>query len=612
MSRQDGNDYRPIGDYGIIGNMLSAALVSIEGSIDWCCLPRFDSPSVFAAILDSPKGGSFQIMPADRFESEQHYDKDTNILQTSYKTGKGSLVVTDFMPCFQDADGKMEAFTEVHRLVKCTKGELEVTVIFQPALDFARGNTELELTDSGIVATNKSHRIFLASDVRFSRADGKARASFRLRDGEEITFVVSCGDESPRGVAAYGTEEKLEKTRDYWSSLSVGCDIQGKWRQALVRSYLTLHLLMYQPTGAVVAAPTTSLPEAVGGERNWDYRYAWLRDASLALSAFGKLGHREEIDGFMGWLLRIHRRYGDKRQTLYSIDLGGEPKEELLTHLDGYRHSRPVRIGNEAYSQNQLDVFGEVIETAYSFVQMGGHISEEEWDVLSEYVDHTCRHWPDPDSGIWEIRGQPRHYVYSKLMCWVAIDRGRKLARMLGYEGNWEYWDKNWRLVRDDLLSKGWSPQRKAFTQHYDTDALDASNLLVSLYDFLPATDERAVSNIDQITSELGLGHGLLKRYNVDDGLKGKEGAFFWCSFWLVRNYIRIGRLDYAEALYEKLLSYGNHLGLFPEMVDPETGEGLGNFPQALTHLAIIIAGLELTQALQRNSNVGGENVSGL
>jgi GH15 family glucan-1,4-alpha-glucosidase len=612
MNKQRVDDYRPISDYGIIGNMLSAALVSIEGSIDWYCLPRFDSPSVFAAILDSEKGGTFQIKPVEEFESKQQYEKDTNILQTSYKTGKGSLTVTDFMPCFRNRDGKMEAFTEVHRLIECTKGEVELSVIFAPALDYARGATDVELNRNGVIARNKHHRIVLASDIPFNGGRSKATANFHLRQAEKTVFILAHGGDFPRPVVEYGSREKLEKTRQYWSSLSLGCDISGKWRQHLVRSYLTLHLLIYLPTGAVLAAPTTSLPEAIGGERNWDYRYAWLRDASLALSAFGKLGHREEIEGFMDWLLQIRRKYGDKRQTLYSIDLDAEPKEEILTHLDGYRHSRPVRIGNAAYTQNQLDVFGEVIETAYNFVSMGGHISREEWEVLSEYIDHACRHWPDLDSGIWEIRGELHHYVYSKLMCWVAIDRGRKLADMLGYEGNRDYWDRNWQLVRDNLVRKGWNPRRKAFTQHYDTDALDASNLFISLYDFLPITDERVISNIDEISSELALGNGLLKRYVSDDGLRGEEGAFLWCSFWLVRNYIRIGRLDYAETLYNRLLSYGNHLGLFPEMVDPGTGEALGNFPQALTHLAVIVTGLELTQALQDKSTAGGEHVNRL
>lgn len=603
------NTYRPISDYGIIGNMLSAALVSIEGSIDWCCLPRFDSPSIFAAILDSQKGGTFQIRPIEKFESNQQYEKDTNILQTSYKTEKGSLNVTDFMPCFPNTDGKMEAFTEVHRLVNCIKGELEVEVVFEPALDYGRGNTNLEISNHAIIARNKPHELVLASDIPLSIIGGRASTSFMLAEGEGAAFVLNYGHNAPLQAAKYDTEEKLEKTREYWSSLSVGCNISGRWHEHLVRSYLTLHLLIYLPTGAVLAAPTTSLPESVGGERNWDYRYAWLRDASLALSAFGKLGHREEIEGFMDWLLQIRREYGDKRQTLYSISLDAEPKEEILAHLEGYRQSRPVRIGNKAYSQNQLDVFGEVLETAYNFVQMGGHISKEEWKVLSEFVDHACRHWPDPDSGVWEIRGKLHHYVYSKLMCWVAIDRGRKLAKMLGYEGNWEYWDKNWQLVRNDLLSKGWNPQQKAFTQHYDTNALDASNLFVSLYDFLPMSDERVTSNIDQISSELGVGNGLLKRYIADDGLKGEEGAFLWCSFWLVRNYIRIGRLDYAEALYDRLLSYGNHLGLFSEMVEPDTGEALGNFPQALTHLAIIITGLELTKARPGDFTAGGDSI---
>lgn len=603
------SEYKPISDYGIIGNMLSAALVGTDGSIDWCCLPRFDSPSVFAAILDNAKGGKFSIRPESSFHSSQVYLANTNILKTSFKTVSGSVDVIDFMPCYSISRNRLRQPDELHRMVKCTGGEITLDVVFEPKLDYARGSTLIKTSKYGIIAEHKTGTILaLSSIIPFHIDGGKAVGNVTLKSGEEIYFILRYGSNKPASPSLYNSARKFKGTVAYWQKKADACTFSGHWREYVVRSYLVLHLLVYSPTGAIIAAPTTSLPEEIGGERNWDYRYAWLRDASLTLNAFSYLGHKEEGAGFMGWLLNICDRCGDGIQIMYGIDYNDSLDEKLLEHLSGYKDSRPVRTGNAAYQQRQLDVFGEVLEAAHNYMNIGGYISHKTWHVLENFIDTACILWQEPDSGIWEIRGGPFHFVYSKLMCWVAVDRGIKLAKQLGYEEKLEVWSRTAKEIRDDILTKGWNSKKRAFTQHYTTEALDASNLFIPLYDFLPVDDERVKSTIERTIEELDH-NGLLRRYRTDetdDGLKGSEGAFLWCSFWLVRIMLRMQRLEDAIKLYERLLNYSNHLGLLSEMVDPVSGEALGNFPQALTHLAVIVTGVELTHAMHKKYAAGG------
>jgi len=597
--------YKGIGEYGLIGNSYTAALVSNDGSIDWCCLPRFDSPSTFAAILDDEKGGKFHIKPRTSFESQQSYLPDTNILQTTFRTDTGTVTVIDFMPCYRTSRHKLTKFDEIHRLVDCTVGQVPLEVVFEPRLDYARDNALIETYKNGVTARGRLDKLALSSTIPFTSDGGKAIGSFTLKQGESAQFILRYDSDQPKSPGIYGSRRKLERTTAYWKEKAEGCVFSGPLREMMVRSYLTLHLMVYAPTGAIIAAPTTSLPEEIGGdpeeiggERNWDYRYAWLRDASLTLNALFYLGHIEEALGFFNWLVTLCAKCGAKAQTLYDIDYEHPVQEQILDHLKGYRNSKPVRIGNAAYAQLQLDVFGEVLEAAYNYLDMGGYISRRTWESLESFVDAACESWQLPDNGIWEIRGGPYHFTHSKLMCWVAVDRGIKIAEELGFGENIKRWQDVAKDIRADILARGWNPEKRAFTQHYDTTALDASNLLMPLYGFLPITDERISSTIERTIEELGH-NGLLRRYRTDktdDGLSGSEGEFLWCSFWLVRNMLRMGKLEDATALYQKLLGYSNHLGLFPEMVDSVSGEARGNFPQALTHLAVITTGIELTR----------------
>lgn len=597
--------YQPISNYGLIGNMLTAALVGVDGAIDWCCLPRFDSPSVFAAILDNERGGSFRLRPRLPHSSRQRYQPGTNVLETIFETATGTVAIIDFMPCYLTQKARLTQPREIHRLVKNVRGKVAMEAIFQPKLDYARGETLMSASKHGVSIRGGGDRLALCSRVPFTITGDRAIGQFELKKGQHLAFILRYGTDRALSPGYYRSTDKLKRTAGYWRQKTASCPVSGPWRQAILRSYLVLHLLIYSPTGAILAAATTSLPEQIGGERNWDYRFTWLRDASLTLYAFFRLGHQEEARGFFKWLLTVCGKCGPKAQIFYDIDFETPAAEQELGHLRGYRDSRPVRIGNAAYDQLQLDVFGEVLEAAYHYLELGGRITPRTWQMLANFTDAACRIWQIPDNGIWEVRSEPRHFVHSKLMCWVAIDRGIKIARKLGHRKNLKDWQRNARLIRESILTRGWNQARQAFTQHYDTTALDASNLLIPLYDFLPASDQRVTSTIERTVAELGR-DGLLRRYltnETGDGLSGSEGGFLWCSFWLVRNRLRQGRLKESRSLFQKLLGYSNHLGLFAEMADPVFGETLGNFPQALTHLAVIVTGLELTQALTEAKN---------
>jgi GH15 family glucan-1,4-alpha-glucosidase len=589
--------YKPIKDYGVIGDMHSAALVGLDGSTDWLCFPRFDAPSVFAAILDDNAGGRFRLSPKGRWTSGQTYLPDTNVLATTFTTPTGKVEVIDFMPVGPDVARSPD---DLFRLVRCLEGRVEMECLYEPRLDYARGPTTLEAHPGGVVASKDSDALALASDVPLSLDGERAHASFALDQGQEACFVLCWDERTVRPVAEHDVKANLSSTVDFWRKVAGDVHYEGRWGDWVSRSVLALHLLVYEPSGAICAAATTSLPEAIGGPRNWDYRYSWLRDAAFTLDIFHRLGHVRETTGFINWLTNFCDARGVKTQTLYGLNYETDLREFELTHLEGYRGSRPVRIGNAAAGQLQMDIFGEVLLACATYYRSGGSISDAMWDMILSFADAVIHNWQRPDRGIWEVRGETRHFVYSKVMCWVALDRAITLAEALGKTEDLALWRRVRQEIHDDVLANGWSDHKQAFVQHYGADDMDASNLLIPLVGFLPADDPRVHSTVNRIREEL-CHNDFVHRYrweSTDDGLEGEEGAFTMCTLWLVGALIYQGRLEEAQKLFEKVLACANHVGLFSEMVEPRTGEALGNFPQAFTHVSLIHTARNLDIAL--------------
>ena len=585
--------------------MNSAALVGTDGSIDWCCFPRFDSPSVFAAILDDQRGGRFQIAPAAPGASTtQAYLPGTNILSTRFETQDGELTLVDFMPL-----GRIyfsgPCPHEIHRIVRCTRGTVKVRCTFEPRLDYGRAQTELTPIRGGVIASGGRQVLSLLSRVRMNVSGGAATAEFTLNEGEEVVFVLAYGHGRPRQADGYQTERKYSQTKASWEALAASVPYDGMWRNEVVRSLLLLHLLIYEPTGAIIAAPTSSLPEEVGGSRNWDYRYAWLRDSSFTMGALYRMGDIGEATRYFKWLLYQCKVTNGKTRIVYGISPSSSLKEVVLDSLQGYKGSHPVRIGNKAARHLQLDVFGEVIVGIYTLYRNGGEISDEAWSLVSNFADVVCDNWHRKDRSVWEVRGTQRHFVYSKVMCWAALDRAVKLAKALGRNGDSDRWSLVAGTIRSEVLDRGWSESKQAFVQQYDSDALDAGNLMIPFTGFLPAGDPRTLSTVDAIVRELSDGP-LVRRYlpdETDDGLGGEdEGAFTILSFWLIGNLIFTGQLEKAKDYFERVLGYSNHLGLFAEMIHPGTKELLGNFPQAYSHVGLIHTALNLNRALSADT----------
>ena len=588
--------YKPISDYGIIGDMHSAAVVGLDGSIDWLCFPRFDSPSVFAAILDDAKGGRFRLCPAGRYEIEQRYLTDTNILSTTFTTESGQVEVQDLMPIKQDA---RESDYEVLRIVRGVRGSVEMTCLFQPRLDYARGRTELRAAPGGVVAEKDGARLSLASPVDLTIEDGDAQGVFTVREGEELVFQLQWDADRPPSTA--GWRERLEFTISEWRAVIDDHTYEGRWQAEVRRSILALHLLIYLPTGAIVAAATTSLPEWIGGDRNWDYRFCWIRDAAFTLDVLHRLGHIGETVRFMEWLTEFCQSCGVHLQPLYGVHYEEDLTETTLDHLEGYRGSKPVRIGNGAATQLQMDIFGEVMVALATFHRAGGKITRPMWTTIESFVNAVINNWRRPGRGLWEMRGKPRHFVNSKVMCWLAMDRAIALAEALQKPVDLESWRALREEIHADVLANGWNERLQSFVQYYGADYTDAALLMMPMVGFLPPEDPRMRSTVRRIREELEV-NGLLRRYPpelTDDGFGSEEGIFIMCTFWLVGYLTFIGELDEARELFERVLTSGNHLGLFSEMVDPVTGEALGNFPQALTHVSLIHSARNLDLALR-------------
>ena len=605
--------YQPIENYGIIGNMHTAALVGMDGSIDWLCLPHFDSPSVFAAILDDRKGGRFRIAPAaDGAVGKQLYWPDTNLLITRFLSSDGVGEITDFMPV--GAAAKEHGYRQVVRRVKVVRGAMRFRLECTPAFNYARDEHTVDVSNGGACFHSPQSGVGLATHVPLSREGTGVAAEFTLLEGQTAECVlgsieagVGCG--TPLSEAE--VEALFQQTVAYWRRWIARCTYTGRWRDIVYRSALALKLLTFEPTGAIIAAPTTSLPETLGGIRNWDYRYTWIRDAAFTLYGLMRAGFTEEAARFMEWLeARTHEPNPDgSLQIVYGIDGRKELTEETLDHLDGYRGSRPVRIGNDAWNQLQLDIYGELMDSVYLYNKYGAPISYDLWVRLRTLLDWLVDNWQREDEGIWEVRGGRRQFVYSKLMCWVALDRGLRLAGKRSFPANRARWLRERDQIYEEIMTKGWNPEREAFVQYYGGDTLDAANLIMPLVFFTSANDPRMIKTIDAISRPPAKGgllsDSLVYRYdpeNTGDGLSGEEGTFNMCTFWLVEALTRAGRsdparLEAARLLFERMLGYANHLGLYAEETGPR-GEALGNFPQAFTHLSLISAAFNLDRAL--------------
>jgi GH15 family glucan-1,4-alpha-glucosidase len=600
----DGSGYLPIADHGIIGDLHTVALVGANGTIDWYCCPSFDSPSVFASIVDKEKGGFYRISPAeDDWTSRQLYFPDTNVLITRFFTDQGVGEGQAFMPIARTGEERHR-----HRLIRrivCVRGELRFQLVLEPRFNYGRDSHTIRQHEHGVIFESEMLCLALQATTPFACDDVGVHSEFSLKAGQSVTFVLEQVERGyvPRRYAEEETREAYERTIHFWRSWLSQSQYRGRWREMVQRSALTLKLLTYQPTGAIVAAPTTSLPELLGGARNWDYRYTWIRDAAFSLYALLRLGFTEEASAFMDWLTDRFREgadaAGDPLQTMYGIDGRRELPEEILDHFEGYRGSGPVRIGNAAADQLQLDIYGELVDSVYLFNKYARPIYHEAWEDLRRLVEWVCDHWDQADEGIWETRGGRRDFTFSRLMCWVAVERAIRIARQRGLPADLVLWMRHRDDIYEQIMERGWSEERGAFVQHYGSDLLDASLLLMPLVKFIAPTDPRWLSTLDAISDEL-VSDSLVHRYNsraFEDGLEEDEGTFSICSFWYVEGLTRAGRVDEARLAFEKMLTYANHLGLYSEEIG-RTGELVGNFPQAFTHLALISAAFNLDREL--------------
>ena len=601
--------YKPIEDYGVIGDLHTVALVGTDGSIDWCCLPHFDSPSVFAAMLDDGKGGYFKIGGVGKGISRQLYHPDTNVLMTYFSSSDGVVLLEDFMPMAGlPGRGDDSHRPVIIRRLSGIRGTKRMRLECRPAFNYARSSHRLERIENGVVFESENgERLGLSvpPPCEVNVYKGGVISEFDLSAGESVCMTLGLMDEPDREAVAMNEEDAqrlLDLTIGFWRRWLGRCTYKGRWREMVYRSVLTLKLLTFAPTGAIVAAPTCSLPELIGGSRNWDYRYTWMRDAAFTLYAFMRVGLTEEAGQFMHWL---EARIGELSEDaipdiMYRLDGTRSIDEETLGHLDGYRGSRPVRIGNNARHQLQLDVFGELMDSVYLYDKYGSPISYDLWAHLRRLMDWVATNWRQPDEGIWEVRGGRQQFVYSKLMCWVALDRASRLADKRSFPAHRDLWLNQRDTIYETIMTRGWSPTRNAFVQSFDSNVLDAANLIMPLVFFMSPTDPRMLSTIDAVMRDL-TNDGLVNRYDVSkaaqDGIGEEEGSFSMCSFWLVEALTRAGRLNESRFIFERMLGYSNHVGLYAEEIGP-SGEALGNFPQAFTHLGLISAAYNLDKKL--------------
>jgi GH15 family glucan-1,4-alpha-glucosidase len=606
------DDYAPIEDHGLIGDLQTAALVTKDGTIDWFCCPRFDSPSVFGALLDRTRGGAFRIRPAaSSYTTKQLYLPDTAVLITRFMTENGVGEIVDFMP-----PNESRTPTDRHqivRMVRCVRGEMEFVFELSPRFDYGRIGHDVHVTEHGAVFTADGlsltmHPVRNPTDERLALIQrdegGGLRGSLPLTAGQLRGVIVeSAADGPPREITVAEAEQIFEDTVRFWRGWLSQSTYAGRWRESLQRSAITLKLMTYAPSGGLVAAPTAGLPEKVGGERNWDYRYTWVRDGSFSVYALLGMGFTEEAASFGAWLRdRVQEKVGGAGGPLnimYRVDGSSDLKEESLDHWEGYRGSRPVRIGNGASDQRQMDIYGEALDSIYFGDERGIEIGHEGWLALRDIVDWLVDHWNQPGEGIWETRGGQKDFTYGRLMSWVAFDRAIRLATRRGRPAPMSRWAHERDAIYEQIMSRGWNAERGAFVQHYEDKVLDSSLLRMATVGFIAPQDPLWTSTLRAMDGEL-VTDSLVYRYDPSaspDGLRGSEGTFSLCTFNYVDALARAGRLNDARITFEKMLTYANHLGLYSEEIGL-TGEQLGNFPQAFTHLALIDAAITLDAAL--------------
>ncbi len=590
-------NFKHLEDYGIIGNMETCAIIGKDGSIDWLCLPSLGSPSVFAALLDVERGGHFWIRPQTKYHSVQSYMGDTNILQTAFTTPLGDVVISDFMPV-KGMQG-IPSISAIFRKVECLKGMVKMAVNFRARFNYAGAIPEIEPAESGLIARCQDEFLFFQSPAPLFLHDGEANGSVTMKTGDSLWFALQYNHINPLKNKDY--EKLLTGVKNYWHDWSgtsdrETCVIEEPWYYLAVRSALVLKLLSNSDTGAIAAAATTSLPEKIGGTRNWDYRYSWVRDASFTDQAFFHLGHEDEARSFRNWVVRIAEEAGEPSniKTLYPLRGGGGLEEQVLDHLSGYENSKPVRIGNAASQQRQLDIYGEMLNAVYDTSRHGEEVSEERWDVFRKIVDYVCTAWRREDSGIWEMRGKPRHFVYSKLMCWVAIDRGIRIGVEKHFDAPLEDWRKTREEIKKEILEKGFSKKLDSFVQSFGSENVDATGLLIAPMGLLPHNDPKVIGTIDAVMKRLMTKNGLVYRYEESDGLPEEEGCFLLCSFWLIKALVLSERIEEAEKIFSSILGCVSPLGLLSEEVEAETGRLIGNFPQAFSHVGLINSALYL------------------
>jgi len=640
---------RAIEACGVIGDLHTVALVAIDGTIDWCCFPQFDSPSVFAALLDENKGGHFRLGPAESGANRQMYMPETNVLLTRFMRAEGVGEVIDFMPVRNDRAKDSHSVThEIVRIARAVRGAFRFRLECAPAFNYARTPHTAKVIDGGVSFETDHERMLLLGPGPWEIQNGVATAQFTLGPNQTAEFALRylspSGDEKePDPIDG---SARMDKTLAFWREWLSHCQYEGRWRENVLRSALTLKMLTHHPTGAIVAAPTTSLPESIGGERNWDYRYTWVRDSSFTVYTLIRLGFTEEATAFIEWLAKriqqatnehsggdqtentlatgkqlpedkvaqenspaVNARTGhpvpdDPLNVMYSVEGKSDLTEITLDHFSGYRDSRPVRIGNAAYNQLQLDIYGEMMDAIYLYDKHVSGISYDIWQRVRGVLEWVAANWNQPDDGMWEVRSQRQNFVYSKMQCWVALDRGLRLAEARSLPIDRVRMENARDEIFESVMKNGWDPEQQSFVQAYESHALDAGNLLMPTVFFIAPTDPRMLSSIGRTMEKL-VSDSLVYRYQMDggkdawDGIAGAEGTFSMCTFWLVDALARAGRLEEARFIFEKMMTYANHLGLYSEEIS-STGTALGNFPQAFTHLGLISAALHLDRKLRR------------